>query len=147
MLVRWMTTIIGGVVLLSLTACAESLHQTQRMTMLSQAPENGYAGVYDPASPFYSSPGFWWSPFGYYLGFSGYGPGYRSGYPYFLSLLGLFLRQVVSQSQRTKLPSFASSKCTVTNVQAKELDEASPHRRLFIDTFSRPVLASPLRAG
>ena len=52
------------------------------MTMLSQAPENGYAGVYDPASPFYSSPGFWWSPFGYYPGFSWYGPGYRSGYPY-----------------------------------------------------------------
>jgi len=46
MLVRWMTTIIGGVVLLSLTACAESLHQTQRMTMFSQAPENGYAGMY-----------------------------------------------------------------------------------------------------
>lgn len=82
MLVRWITTMTGGVVLLSLTACAESLHQTQRMTMLSQAPENGYAGVYDPASPFYSSPGFWWSPFGYYPGFSGYGPGYRSGYPY-----------------------------------------------------------------
>jgi hypothetical protein len=91
MLVRWMTTIIGGVVLLSLTACAESLHQTQRMTMLSQAQENGYADVYDPANPFYSSPGFWWSPFGYYPGFSGYygpgygpgyGPWYRSGYPH-----------------------------------------------------------------
>jgi hypothetical protein len=82
MLARWMTTIIGGVVLLSLTACAESLHQAQRMTMLSQAPENGYADVYNPASPFYSSPRFWWSPFGCYPGFSGYGPGYRSGYPY-----------------------------------------------------------------
>ena len=57
MLVRWMTTIIGGVVLLSLTACAESLHQTQRMTMLSQAPENGYGGVYDPASPSTLVPG------------------------------------------------------------------------------------------
>lgn len=69
------------------------------------------------------------------------------GLPLFLSLLWLFLRQVVSQSQRPKLPSFASSKRTVTNVQAKELDEARAHRRLFIDTFSRPVLASPLRAG
>ncbi|MBK5282451.1 MAG: hypothetical protein JJE16_10215 [Nitrospiraceae bacterium] len=82
MLTRWMRTIIGGVLLLILTACAESLHQTQRMAMLSQAPENGYADVYDPASPFYSSPGFWWRPFGYYPGFYGYGPGYRSGYPY-----------------------------------------------------------------
>ena len=63
-------------------------------------------------------------------------------------ILWLFLRQVVSQSQRrTELPSFASSECTVTNVQAKELDEARAHRRLFIDTFSSPVLASPLRAG
>ena len=82
MVTRWIRTIIGGVLLLSLTACAESLHQTQRMTMLSQAQENGYADVYDPSNPFYSSPGFWWSPFGYYPGFSGYGPGYRSGYPY-----------------------------------------------------------------
>ena len=83
MVTRWIRTIIGGVLLLSLTACAESLHQTQRMTMLSQAQENGYAGVYAPATPYYSSPGFWWSPFGYYPGFSGYGPGYRSGYPYY----------------------------------------------------------------
>ena len=83
MLTRWMTAMIGGFVLLGLTACAESLHQTQRMAMLSQAPENGYADVYDPASPFYSSPGFWWSPFGYYPGFYGYGPGSRSGYPYY----------------------------------------------------------------
>jgi len=85
---RWMKTMIGGVLLFSLTACAESLHQTQRMAMLSQAPENGYADVYDRASPFYSTPGFWWSPFAYYPGFSGYGPGgygpgYRSGYPYY----------------------------------------------------------------
>lgn len=83
MLTRWMTTMTGGVLLLSLTACAESLHQTQRMTMLSQAPENGYADVYNQTNPFYASPGFWWSPFGYYPGFSGYGPGYRSGYPYY----------------------------------------------------------------
>jgi len=82
MLMRWMTTIMGGVLLFSLTACAESVHQTQRMAMLSQAQENGYTGVYDQASPFYSSPGFWWHPFGYYPGFPGYGPGYRSGYPY-----------------------------------------------------------------
>ena len=84
MLTRWTTAMIGSVLLLSFTACAESLHQTQRMAMLSQAPENGYAEVYDPARPFYSSPGFWWSPFGYYPGFygPGYGPGYRSGYPY-----------------------------------------------------------------
>ena len=88
MLTRWMTTMIGGMLLLSLTACAESLHQTQRMTMLSQAQENGYADVYDPASPYYSSPGFWWSPFGYYPGFSGYGPGYRSGYPYYYPYSG-----------------------------------------------------------
>jgi hypothetical protein len=83
---RWMKAMIGGVLLFSLTACAESVHQTQRMTMLGQAPENGYADVYDQASPFYSNPGFWWSPFAYYPGFSGYGPGgygsgYRSGYP------------------------------------------------------------------
>jgi len=82
MLTRWTTATIGGCLLLTLTACAESLHQTQRMAMLSQAQENGYTDVYDPRSPFYSSPGFWWSPFGYYPGFSGYGPGYRSGYPY-----------------------------------------------------------------
>ena len=88
MLARWMTTMIGGVVLLSLTACAESLHQTQRMTVHSQAPENGYADVYDPTSPFYSSPGFWWSNFGYYPGFSGYGPGYRSGYPFYYPYYG-----------------------------------------------------------
>jgi hypothetical protein len=83
MVTRWVTTMIGGVLLLSLTACAESLHQTQRMAMLSQAQENGYADVYDQASPFYSSPGFWWSPFGTYPGYYGYGPGYRSGYPYY----------------------------------------------------------------
>jgi hypothetical protein len=80
---RWMKAMIGGVLLFSLTACAESLHQTQRLATLSQAPENGYADVYDQASPFYSNPGFWGSPFGYYPGFSGYGPGYRSGYPYY----------------------------------------------------------------
>ena len=28
MLTRWMKTMIGGVLLFSLTACAESLHQT-----------------------------------------------------------------------------------------------------------------------
>ena len=83
MMNRWMKTMIGGVLLFSLTACAESLHQTQRMATLSQASENGYADVYDQASPFYSNPGFWGSPFGYYPGFSGYGPGYRSGYPYY----------------------------------------------------------------
>jgi len=86
MMTRWMTTMIGGFVVLSFTACAESLHQTQRMAMLSQAQENGYADVYDPSNPFYSSPGFWWSPFAYYPGFygygPGYGPGYRSVYPY-----------------------------------------------------------------
>jgi hypothetical protein len=82
MVTRWMAIVIGGCLLLTLTACAESQHQTQRMAMLSQAQENGYADVYDRASPFYSSPGFWWSPFGYYPGFSWYGPGYRSGYPY-----------------------------------------------------------------
>lgn len=90
MLTRWMTTMIGGVLLFSLTACAESLHQTQRMAVLSQAPENGYANVYDRTSPFYSSPGFWWSPFGYYPGFSGYGPGYRSGYPYYYPRSGYY---------------------------------------------------------
>jgi hypothetical protein len=83
MLARWMKTMIGGVLLFSLTACAESLHQTQRMALLSQAQENGYAEVYDPANSFYSNPGFWWSPFGYYPGYYGYGPGYRSGYPYY----------------------------------------------------------------
>ena len=83
MLTRWTTTMIGGCVLVTLTACAESQHQTQRMATLSQAQENGYADVYDPARSFYSNPGFWWSPFGYYPGFSGYGPGYRSGYPYY----------------------------------------------------------------
>lgn len=80
---RWMKTMIGGVLLFSLSACAESLHQTQRMATLSQAPENGYADVYDQASPFYSNPGFWWSPFGSYPGSYGYGSGYRSGYPYY----------------------------------------------------------------
>ena len=80
MLTRWMTTMIGGFLLLSLMACAESLHQTQRMATLNQAQENGYADVYDPTSPFYNSPGFW-RPFGYYPGSYGYGPGYRSGYP------------------------------------------------------------------
>jgi hypothetical protein len=79
---RWTTAMIGGVLLFSLTACAESQHQKQRMDMLNQAQENGYADVYDQSSPFYFSPGFWWSPFAYYPGFSGYGPGYRSGYPY-----------------------------------------------------------------
>jgi hypothetical protein len=82
MLTRWTTATIGGCLLMTVTACAESLHQTQRMAMLNQAQENGYTDVYDPRSPFYSTPGFWWSPFGYYPGFSGYGPGYRSGYPY-----------------------------------------------------------------
>jgi hypothetical protein len=78
---RWRTLLIAGVLLFSLTACAESVHQTQRMAMFSQAQENGYADVYDQTSPFYLSPGFWWSPFGYYPGFSGCG--YRSGYPYY----------------------------------------------------------------
>ena len=85
---RWTTAMIGGCLLLTLTACAESLHQKERMAMLSQAQENGYADVYDRAGPFYSNPGFWWSPFGYYPGFSGYGPGYRSGYPYYYPYSG-----------------------------------------------------------
>ena len=90
MLAQWikMQAMIGGVLLFGLTACAESLHQTQRMATLSQAQENGYAGVYEQASPFYSSPGFWWSPFSYYPGFSGYGPGYRSGHPYYYPYSG-----------------------------------------------------------
>ena len=67
--------------------------------------------------------------------------------PLLLSPFRLFLRKTVFWFQWTKLPSYTSSECTVTNVQAKELDEARAHRRLFIDTFSRPVLASPLRAG
>ena len=50
MVTRWMRTIVGGVSLLSLTACAESLHQTQRMTMLSQAQENGYVIITQLAS-------------------------------------------------------------------------------------------------
>lgn len=79
---QWARVMIVGSVLVTLVACAESLHQTRRMTMLSLAPENGYAEVYDPTSPFFYSPGFWWSPFGYYPGYYGYGPGYRSGYPY-----------------------------------------------------------------
>jgi hypothetical protein len=79
---RWATVTVAGSMLASLVACAESSHQTQRMATLSLAPENGYADVYDPASPFFYSPGFWWSPFGYYPGYYGYGPGYRSGYPY-----------------------------------------------------------------
>jgi hypothetical protein len=87
---RWMAVMIAGSVLLILTACAESLHQKQRMEMLSQAQENGYADVYDPASPFYASPGFWWSPFAYYPGFSGYGSGYRSGYPYYYPRSGSY---------------------------------------------------------
>jgi len=33
--------------------------------------------------------------------------------------------------------------CSKEDVRPKE----QPYRRLFIDTFSRPVLASPLRAG
>jgi hypothetical protein len=90
MLTRWLTTVFGGMLLLSLAACAESLHQTQRMAMLSQAQENGYADVYNPTTPFYASPGFWWSPFGYYPGFSGYGPGYRSGYPYYYPHSGYY---------------------------------------------------------
>jgi hypothetical protein len=81
---------IGGVVLFSLTACAESLHQKQRIEMLNQAQENGYADVYDPASPFYANPGFWWSPFAYYPGFSGYGPGYRPGHPYYYPRSGYY---------------------------------------------------------
>src|SRR5262245_44082507 len=84
MATRSIATMLGGVLLISLAACAESLHQTQRMAMLSQAQENGYADIYDPANPFYSSPGFWWSPFAYYPGFYGNGPGsgYRTGFPY-----------------------------------------------------------------
>jgi hypothetical protein len=88
MLTRWIAAMIGGLLLLSLIACAESQHQTQRMVMLSQAQENGYVDVYDQANPFYLRPGFWWSPFGYYPGFSGYGPGYRSGYPYYYPYSG-----------------------------------------------------------
>jgi len=90
MLTRWMTTMIGGCAVVTLTACAESLHQTQRMATLSQAQENGYADVYDPARSFYSNPGFWWSPFGYYPGFSGYGSGYRSGHPYYYPRSGYY---------------------------------------------------------
>ena len=90
MLTRWLTTVFGGMCFLSLAACAESLHQTQRMTMLSQAQENGYADVYAPTSPFYSSPGFWWNPFGYYPGYFGYGPGYRPGYPYYYPRSGYY---------------------------------------------------------
>ncbi len=76
----WMLSLIGSLALLSLTACAESRHQTERLAVLSRAQDNGYADVYYDDSPFFYSPGFWWSPFGYYPGY--YGPGYLPGYPY-----------------------------------------------------------------
>jgi len=99
---RWMGAILSGGVLLSLTACAESLHQTQRMTMLSQAQENGYAGMYDPTNPFYSILWAWIRTW------------VSIRLPLFLSWL--FPRQIVFSSERTKFPSLASSECSVTNV-------------------------------
>jgi len=59
--------------LILLTACAESLHQGQQV-----APRHAYWNAGDLEAPSYwSGPGYWWSPFGYY----GYGSsGYRGGY-------------------------------------------------------------------
>ena len=66
--------------LFGLLGCAESTHQQQRLTQLSQSGEYGSAALYDGRGPYYYNPGFWWSPFVYYPGYYGYGPGYRSGY-------------------------------------------------------------------
>lgn len=79
----WVLSLLGGFALISLTSCAESRHQTERLDVLSRAQENDYADVYYDSGPFFYSPGFWWSPFAYYPGYygSGYGPGYP-GYPY-----------------------------------------------------------------
>ena len=108
--------------------------------------ENGYAGVYDPATPYYSSPGFWWSPFGYYPGFSGYGPGYRSGYPYYYPHSGFSSGRPSSgfngPSSRPTPPANAPSRMFI-----KALDEIEgAHRWLFIDIFLKAcVRVTPSR--
>ncbi len=76
---RRTTFLAGALALCILAACAESRHQVERADMLSRAQDNDYADVYYEGSPFFYSPGFWWSPFAYYPGY--YGPGYRPGYP------------------------------------------------------------------
>ena len=55
-----------SVILLSLASCAQSLHQTERLTRLEQAVNYGYG---EPG-PAYFGPAWW--PLGYY-GYPGYG--------------------------------------------------------------------------
>lgn len=83
---RWMTMMVAVLILVSLTACAESLHQTQRLEMMASG--GGYGAgdddLYDGTS--YGNWGYWGYPFGYYSGF--YGPGYGYGYPYYYGYYG-----------------------------------------------------------
>lgn len=64
---------LSGVVLI-LTACAQSLHQTDRLASFTRPADTGYAD-----GPSYrGGAGQWWNPFGYYgSGFGWYGGGHR----------------------------------------------------------------------
>ena len=77
---RMMLSLIGGLALCVLTACAESLHQSQRLDMLAYGYDYEGVDFYSYGGPAFYNPGFWGDPFGYYSGF--YGPGYGYGYPY-----------------------------------------------------------------
>lgn len=64
---------LSGVVL-NLTACAQSLHQTDRLASVTHPADTGYAD----APSYWSGPGQWWNSFGYYgSGFGWYGGGHR----------------------------------------------------------------------
>ena len=57
---------VVGAILLSPASCAQSLHQTERLTRLDQAVSYGY----EEPGPAYFGPAWW--PLGYY-GYPGYG--------------------------------------------------------------------------
>jgi hypothetical protein len=62
---------LSGMVLMT-TACAQSIHQTDRASTYSLV-DGGY-----PDAQYWGGPGYWWNPFGYYgsrYGWLGRSPG------------------------------------------------------------------------
>lgn len=83
---QWMTVVLAVLILTSLAACAESLHQTQRLELMASADGYGAADNFYYDGAYYGPLGYWGYPFGYFSGF--YGPGYGYGYPYYYGYYG-----------------------------------------------------------
>lgn len=75
-MMRSIASLFVASALLLLTACAQSLHQGERLGFVDAHMNPGYP---EPPS-YWNGPGFWWNPFGYYgSGYGWYGGGSGGG--------------------------------------------------------------------